>query len=350
MPANLPQQPTPEVAVPLHAVEGHGLSESASRIRAVDPGGAWVVAVIAAVGILPAFLTLRTVVHPYKLVATSANPTPLGYTWSLSLWIVPVVAIALWLHASPKYNLPQRTFWITVLSLSGLGVVLDLAFGNAFFTFPNKGAVLGYYVWGYDLHSGQWVKNIPIEEFGFYLFGIAAALLLYIWSDIYWFGRYVTPGDLLLERRAIRPKIQLHWPSALTGVALLVAAILYKRSTGQPGFPGYFAFLLAVAFIPGTLLLGSVSPFINWRAYSFVALAMFTISMLWEATAAVPYEWWGYRPEMMIGIFINAWAGVPIEEPFLWMLVTFTTVIVFEAVHLLVVARMPAPTGEDKAS
>lgn len=325
-------------------------SELSSRIRAGDSGGAGVVAAIAVVGLLPSFLTLRTVVHPHQLVATSLDPTPLGYTWSLSLWIVPVLAISLWLHASPKYNLPLRSFWITVLSLSALGVILDLAFGNAFFTFPNKGAVLGIYVWGYDLLSGQWVKNIPIEEFGFYLFGIAAALLIYLWSDIYWFGRYVTPGDLLVERRQARPKIELHWPSALIGVGLLIAAILYKRTTEYPGFPGYFAFLLAVAFIPGSLLLRSMSPFINWRAYSFSALAMFTISMLWEATAAVPYEWWGYRPEMMIGIFVKAWAGVPIEEPFLWLLVTFTTVIVFEAIHLLVVARMPAPAGEDSAS
>jgi len=36
----------------------------------------------------------------------------------------------------------------------------------------------------------------------------------------------------------------------------------------------------------------------------------------------------------MIGIFIEAWDGLPIEEPLLRQLVSFTSVVVFEAIHL----------------
>jgi hypothetical protein len=55
-----------------------------------------VVFVIAGVLILPAALTLRTVVYPGVLEITSDNPTPAGYTWSLLLFIIPIVALSGW--------------------------------------------------------------------------------------------------------------------------------------------------------------------------------------------------------------------------------------------------------------
>jgi hypothetical protein len=315
-------------------------------LRERTAGDPRVVFAMIAVGFVPSFLTLRTVVAPGNLVISSADPTPLGYTWSLSLWLVPALAILAWLQLHPRYLIPRRAFWVTVGLLASLGVVLDLVFGNTFFTFPNKGAVLGIYVWGLDLNTGTLVKDIPIEEFGFYLFGIAAALLLYLWSDIFWFNRYVRLEDLRLVRRP--PKLKLHWPSALIGLGLVVAAILYKKLlSGSPeGFPGYFTFLVAVAFIPSCLLFQSVRGLINWHCFSFMALAMFALSMLWEATVAFPYQWWGYKPEQMIGIFIGAWDGLPVEEPFLWLLVSFATVSIFEAIHVEVATRAGLPAGQ----
>lgn len=302
-------------------------------------GAATIFAIIAAL-LLPAWLTLRTVVRPAVLVPTSPDPTPYGYTWSLSLWIVPMTAILVWLRAHPDCKLPWRSFWTTVAVLVPLGVLLDIVFGNSFFTFPNAGATLQIFVWGYDIAAGTWLKNIPIEEFGFYFFGIAVALLLYLWSDIVWFGRYHPAGRFGGPVRP--PTISLHWPSLLIGVSLIVAATLYKKflSPDPCGFPGYFTFLVAAAFIPSSLLFDSVNKKINWHAFSFSALVMFFISMLWEATIAFPYEWWGYKPHMMIGEFIAAWNGLPIEEPFLWLLVSFAVVIVFEAIHLLQLTRI----------
>ena len=98
----------------------------------------YVVSAIAAALIIPAVLTLRTVVHPVVLQATSDNPTPLGYTWSLLLFIIPIGALGWWFACRPDLQFPRKAFWRTIAVLTPLGFLLDLLFGNAFFVFPNK--------------------------------------------------------------------------------------------------------------------------------------------------------------------------------------------------------------------
>src|SRR4029434_8158712 len=102
-----------------------------------------VVFAIAAALIIPAALTLRSVVHPVILQATSENPTPLGYTWSLLLFIIPIGALGWWFACRPDLQFPRKAFWRTIAVLTPLGFLLDLLFGNAFFLFPNKSATLG---------------------------------------------------------------------------------------------------------------------------------------------------------------------------------------------------------------
>jgi hypothetical protein len=58
------------------------------------------------------------------------------------------------------------------------------------------------------------------------------------------------------------------------------------------------------------------------------------VSLLWEATLAIPYGWWGYQNEEMMGISILAWGGLPLEAVALWIAVTYATVIVFEVIKL----------------
>ena len=41
-----------------------------------------------------------------------------------------------------------------------------------------------------------------------------------------------------------------------------------------------------------------------------------------EATLAVPYGWWDYQQKQMMGLFIGAWAGLPIEAVVVWIAVT----------------------------
>ena len=145
-----------------------------------------VVFAIAAALIIPAALTLRTVVHPVILQATSDNPTPLGYTWSLLLFIIPIGALGWWFARRPDLQFPRKAFWRTLAVLTPLGFALDLLFGNAFFVFPNKSATLG---WEIPAVGGP----IPIEEFVFYLAGFMLVLLSYIWCDEYWMAEYNVP-------------------------------------------------------------------------------------------------------------------------------------------------------------
>jgi hypothetical protein len=69
--------------------------------------------------VVPFALTLRTIAVSRPLMMDlKANPSPRGYTWSLSLFIVPVLALTGWLWQR-KYNLLQkRAFW---LRLRGAG-------------------------------------------------------------------------------------------------------------------------------------------------------------------------------------------------------------------------------------
>ena len=102
---------------------------------------AQVVFAIAALLIIAAILTLRAVAHPVVLQPSSANPTPLGYTWSLLLFTIPIAALAWWFTCRPDLKFPRAAFWRTIAILAPLGFVLDVLFGNAFFVFPNKPAL-----------------------------------------------------------------------------------------------------------------------------------------------------------------------------------------------------------------
>jgi hypothetical protein len=96
------------------------------------------------------------------------------------------------------------------------------------------------------------------------------------------------------------------------------------------GFPGYFTFLAVGALGPSAMLLPTARPVVNWRAFSLTFFIILLTSALWEATLAVPYGWWGYQRQQMMGLRVTAWAGLPIEAVTVWMVVTFTTVVVYE--------------------
>lgn len=283
---------------------------------------------MAAVIIIPAALTLDTVKDPGTLEITSANPTPLGYTWSLLLFIVPMVTIAWWFLRHPEYVFQRKAFWTTVAILVPLGFLLDIFFGNTFFEFPNSGAVLGIRI---PAVGGE---PIPIEEFIFYLTGFIVVLLLYIWNDEYWVAAYnVDYGE---QAGKVGKLLRFHWPSVITGVALLAAAVIYKKffSDVPDGWPWYFTYLTLASFIPSAGFLPAVQRFINWRAFSVTFFMLLLISLLWEATLGVPYGWWGYHEGVMMGIFIGAWRDLPLEAVLVWLAVTYTTVIIFEVVKV----------------
>src|SRR5262245_32862195 len=287
-----------------------------------------VIFAISAALVIPAALTLRTVIHPVILQATSDNPTPLGYTWSLLLFIIPIAALGWWFACRPDLLFPLKAFWRTIAVLTPLGFLLDLLFGNAFFVFPNESAILG---WKVPAIGGA----IPIEEFVFYLAGFMLVLLSYIWCDEYWLAVY-NVRDYTATAEKIPRIVRFHFASVALGVVLIAAAIIYRKFlSGAPeGFPWYFVYLVLSVMIPFAGCVRIASPFINWRAFSFTFFLLLLICLLWEATLALPYGWWEYLPRTLLGLHIGAWSGLPIEAVFVWFAVTFTTVITYEVIKI----------------
>jgi hypothetical protein len=283
---------------------------------------------------VPFVLTLMTVAQSRPLVSDlQANPTHHGYTWSLSLFIVPVLVLAGWLSSRRQSSIQKRAFWFTTLFISIGGFFLDVFFGLTFFTFPNHDAVLGIYFHGYSFVDG-WHKTIPIEEVGFYVFGALAVLLVYVWGDEVWFAAY-NVDDAPRRNKRWRDVISFHPASAVFAVLIFLLGLLYKKfgpHSDHEGFPGYFLFLTLVTLTPSIVFFSVASPFINWRAFSLAALFILFVSLFWEATIAVPYQWWGFQPRPMLGLFINGWCGLPVEEPLLWVGITWAAVIIYETI------------------
>lgn len=284
--------------------------------------------VIVAVLVVPATLTLMTVKQPGTLILSSDNPTPLGYTVSLLLFVVPLVCIGWWFLSRPNLQFPRKSFWWTIAVLVPSGIVLDLLFGTTFFTFENTRAVLGIYV---PAVGG----SVPIEEFVFYLSGFTLILLMYIWCDEYWLRQYNIPSYPEAVK-GIPRIVRFHAGSLVLGCVLLGAAIAYKKLIGHSpeGFPSYFTYLLLAAIIPSVGFFETAKPFINWRAFGFTFFPILLVSLLWEVTLAIPYRWWGYREEAMMGIGIGAWSNLPLEAVCVWLAVTFATVITYEVMKV----------------
>jgi hypothetical protein len=285
---------------------------------------------------VPAGITLHAVRVPAAISISSANPTPHGYSWSLLLFIVPIAVVGGWFLPSEKVSIPKRAFWLTLALLVPVGFGLDFFFANRFFVYHNAGATLGI---GAPALGGA----IPIEEYVFYFTGFLAVLLLYVWCGEYWLGAYNVP-DYPGESRKLGRLLGFHASSLAIGLALIGAALLYKKlfSPYPDGWPGYFIALVIGSTIPSIGLFATARRFINWRAFSLTLFMILLISMFWEATLAVPYGWWGYQPKQMIGLFVGAWAGLPIEAVAVWLSVTYTTTIVYEVLKVRYASRTAA--------
>ena len=280
--------------------------------------------------VFPAAITLHTVRIPPPTMPVNQNSTPHGYTFSLLLFIIPIVVIAGWLLPGEQLHIPRRAFWRTIAILVPLGFALDLFFARWFFCYPNFGATL-------RIHAFAFGRPVPVEEYVFYLTGFLADLLLYVWLGEFWLAAYNVidyPG----EARKVSRLLQFHPTSLVLAVILIGAAWFYKKHLALPvdrvGFPGYFTVLILGALIPAVSFYPVARRFINWRALSLTVFFMLLVSLLWEATLAVPYNWWNFQHRQMIGLFIGAWSGLPIEEVCVWIAVTYATVIVFEVMKV----------------
>jgi hypothetical protein len=286
----------------------------------------WLVAAMLGMIAVPAYFTLHTVRKSPAGVALLPDPSPYGYTVSLLLFLVPIVVIAFWFIPREEIKISRTAFWWTIGILFPLGALLDFLFASHFFLFPNPGATLGIKAPA----LGGWV---PVEEYIFYFTGFLAILLLYIWLDEYWLSAYAVPGRSE-ERTGFQRLLRFHPESLLLAAGLIAAAFVYRRifAPTLPGFPEYFLFLVLGALLPSAILFPSARPVINWRALSLTMFMILLISLLWEVTLALPYGWWNFQDDAMIGLRITAWSRLPIEEIVVWIAVTWATVIVYENV------------------
>lgn len=299
----------------------------------------WIVLAMLGMVAFPAAITLHRVRVAAVLHIASANPTPHGYTWSLLLFLVPILAIAGWLLPSEQIQVPKRAFWYTLSILVPLGFALDFFFAARFFTFPNDKATLG-------LTAPALGRPVPVEEYAFYFLGFLAVLLLYIWLGEYWLAAYsVLPAQgsgSTGEARRMRNLLAFHPASAIAGIVLIAAGVAWKKflSPIPQGFPGYFAFIVGGALVPSAMLYPAARRLINWRALSITMFMIVLISLVWEVTLALPYGWWGFQQQAMVGIFVRAWFGLPIEEVIVWIAVTYATAVVYEVMKAYLASRM----------
>ena len=269
------------------------------------------------------------------------NPSPLGYTFSLALFIIPCAVFGYWIARSPRTAEQRRAFLFTLMLLIPLGFILDIFFGRIFLHFPNLDATLGILIPGYDLRTGWrglfgpgWERVLPLEEFIFYILGFVAMLLAYVWAD-----------EILFRENKVddgqrTPRVFRGWKETLgfwlaVGAGFFLIAWLIRRSVPSESgkaFPGYFLFLLAVSIIPSLFCSRVAFQFINWRAFALAWLFILGISQFWEASLGIPYGWWAYEPDQMMGIFLKAHCDLPIEAVLVWTLVAWTTIIIYETI------------------
>ncbi|HZY62436.1 MAG TPA: hypothetical protein VFE38_07915 [Edaphobacter sp.] len=277
--------------------------------------------------ILPVALTLHTVRLSMLRPDAPPDASPYGYTVSLLLFLVPSLAIVVWFLSQTQLRISKRAFGWTIGLLFPTGAVLDFFFARYFFIFPNSGATLG-------IKAPALGGGVPLEEYLFYLTGFIATVLLYIWLDEYWLGLYSIPSNAS-ERVSFDRLLRFHPGSMLLAIALIGAAFAYQRlCLPDPAghFPGYWIFLVLVSLGPSSMFLPTARPVINWRALSLTLFVILITSLLWEVTLALPYGWWNFREQQMIGIRVTAWSYLPIEEVYVWIGVTYSSVIVYEIV------------------
>jgi hypothetical protein len=284
--------------------------------------------VVAMLGMIavPAALTLHGVRVSAVVDVSLSNPTPYGYTKSLLLFIFPIIVIGLWLVPQGGVKISKKSFARTIALLFPLGMILDFFFARSFLTFGNRDATIG-------IKAPALGGGVPLEEYVFYFTGFVATLLMYIWLDEYWLAAYSVPAEAQ-QRAQFKRLLQFHPESLALAVALIGAAVVSRKHfvPDTPGFPGYFTFLVVTALGPSAVLFPAALPVINWRAFSLTLFITVLTSLLWEATLGVPYRWWGYNQDQMMGFNITAWNSLPIEAVCVWIAVTYETVIVYEIV------------------
>lgn len=311
------------------------------RKNLIDKPAVKIGIVLGIIGILALMflITILTIKTPMPILQ---NPeSPYGYTLSNLHWILPTLSIfglMAFLRQGPGN---REAFLWTITVMPTIGFVLDIVFADRFFTFRNSGAVHGWSVSGFSFETLSFSAPIPIEEFVFYVSGHLYTLTAYVFAKDVWLSKYNSEMN--------RPASTGPYPIvavACAGLGLIALGFGLKAAFGIPGsspIPEYYLFIVVFGSMPFIALLPIVKRAVNWQALSWALLSVLLISVIWEVTLAVPYSWWGYRKEVMVGVFIKPWFDLPLEAVAVWLTVTFATVAVYEAIALLVSKRGTLP-------
>jgi hypothetical protein len=267
-------------------------------------------------------------------IASLVGITLPGYSITLLIWIVPIIGMMIF-FIGKRLLTPEKSFALlaTVVFLASIGIVLDLLFAHDFFTFNNTHAICGIKI-----------RGIPLEEFVFYITGFWFILFFYVFCDE-WFLLKYNVSDLKYARfrSRLKRKLFLHLKSLWLVPVLIVLGTLYKRIANPAGefFPGYFAFLVMVAYVPAFLFYRITRNLVNWPAFFFSLQLTALISVIWEVTLAIPREYWGYQKGAMLGIFIKPWHDLPIEAVTVWLFSTLV-ILVYEFIKICYFTPIPS--------
>ncbi len=262
----------------------------------------------------------------------------LTYRLSLLFWLIPVLLLLPRFIARSRERNLRRAFAVTVLYVVVAGVVLDFILGSWILVFDHDG--------DYLLRLPSWSSAagfVPIEEVFFYVLGAVAIILTYFWADEFWLERYKTPP----AARENGPGLIIFSPQSLMVGLLLFALGVTVASLHRGAFrvPLYYSFLVAAAFVPAIGLYRSVKTVVNWRAFSLTTLYVLITSCIWEVTLALPNLWWGYQENAMMGEYVDSWKFGPLRYPvealLVWLVVTFSSILTFEAVKTYHADRRP---------
>lgn len=312
----------------------------AAKLRSMQPF--WVAMGITFGTLVPILITLESVQAPLSDNLPRVGVSPYGYTISQVLFIIPVLLIVAWLHFKDNVSLQRKAFYASCAFIFVFGCFLDFIFGYSFFHFPDPAATLQIRLPSYSFYEWRWIMDyLPLEEFFFYIFGAFFMVALYVFGDEYWFAAY-NRLDYRLHARQLKRFVGFHVKSIYLALGLLAIGWLYKKFGAHPyneGIPGYFTFEILLAIIPTILLFEVVGPAINYRAFSFMLVSLLLISVIWEATLGVPYGWWGYKFDQMLGIELMAWADLPIEAVILWFTAGWASVMIYEFFKIVMFHR-----------
>jgi hypothetical protein len=138
------------------------------------------------------------------------------------------------------------------------------------------------------------------------------------------------------KARNVQRLLSVNWRLIALMLVILVVGVYAKQKSVSPGYPVYLFLQVLIVAPPFVFLYTKVRPFINTRALLLVMILQVLVSVIWEATAAVPYGWWDYKPAGMIGSRVSPWSELPIEACLFWIGIGWSATFLHEATKIKV--------------